>query len=158
SLEPLSFLEGSVDQVTYYHCLSKDFNPWYMKLNDEMDTMFPFQEDGTSSHTGSYTTCWKNRWEIKRFDYCSLQSPDLNPIEHVWNAIKANFQELKACILQEWEKLDLAGLLRTLVASMPDRVQAGIEARGDHTTYQILFFYFHKTYIYIHNKTKFHSI
>ncbi|OAD67756.1 hypothetical protein PHYBLDRAFT_101143, partial [Phycomyces blakesleeanus NRRL 1555(-)] len=70
------------------------------------------------------------------------QSSDLNPIEHVWHALKANVQErkasinnveeLKTCILQEWERLD-PELLCTLVASMLDRVQAVIKACGDHT-------------------------
>ncbi|OAD67223.1 hypothetical protein PHYBLDRAFT_67357 [Phycomyces blakesleeanus NRRL 1555(-)] len=130
-LGPLSFLEGFIDQDAYVNCLSKDFNSWYKKSDGEQKIMFIFQEDGASCHTGSYTTWWKNRWEIKRFDYWPSQSPGLNPIEHVWHALKAN---PKACILQEWERFD-PGLLRTLVASMPDRIRAVIEASGNHITY-----------------------
>ncbi|OAD81268.1 Homeodomain-like DNA binding domain-containing transcription factor [Phycomyces blakesleeanus NRRL 1555(-)] len=74
-----------------------------------------------------WSRVWKNRWEIKCFDYWPSQSPDLNPIERVWHALKANVEELKACILQKWERLD-PGLLCTLVASMLDRVQAVIKA------------------------------
>ncbi|OAD65880.1 hypothetical protein PHYBLDRAFT_153134 [Phycomyces blakesleeanus NRRL 1555(-)] len=106
--------------------------------------MFTFQEGGASCHTGSYTMWWKNRWEIKRFDYWPSQSPDLSPIERVWHALKVNVQErkasinnieeLKACVFQERERLD-PGLRCTLAASMLDRVQEVIKACGDHTTY-----------------------
>ncbi|KAI9006247.1 hypothetical protein CLU79DRAFT_780581 [Phycomyces nitens] len=45
----------------YRFLVSVDRDAHHQKLNEKHVTMFTFQEDGASYHTGSYTTWWKNR-------------------------------------------------------------------------------------------------
>ena len=72
------------------------------------------------------------------------QSPDLNPIEHVWKYLKdqvnqrptrpQNLDALWDALLEEWEKIDV-GFINSLIESMPDRVEAVIDASGGSTKY-----------------------
>lgn len=70
------------------------------------------------------------------------QSPDLNPIEHLWQVLKREVRRHKPKnsaekfrILQEaWEKIPSETLLN-LVHSMPRRCQAVLHANGYATKY-----------------------
>lgn len=70
------------------------------------------------------------------------KSPDLNVIENVWGRIKYNLRatvfeskdHLWAEIVKEWEKTPL-DFIRGLYDSLPDRIEAVIEANGGHTRY-----------------------
>ncbi len=69
-------------------------------------------------------------------------SPDLNPIENVWNDLArrvenkpaSTIQQLQDAIAEEWEATSV-DLLRKLARSMPKRCKAVIDAKGDHTKY-----------------------
>ncbi|GBM88856.1 Transposable element Tcb1 transposase [Araneus ventricosus] len=71
-------------------------------------------------------------------------SPDLNPIEHVWDMLGrriagrsvplGTLHELQQAVLQEWALLTQQTINDT-IASMPRRCQACISARGYHTRY-----------------------
>lgn len=69
-------------------------------------------------------------------------SPDLNPIENLWNDMArrvearpaSTVEELQDVIAEEWERTSLA-YIRKLARSMPERCQAVIDAHGDHTKY-----------------------
>lgn len=70
-------------------------------------------------------------------------SPDLNPIENVWNMLKQNvdnhtFQhtsgpaavkEYMNCFVEEWKHFDVA-MLRKLVDDMPERCKEVIANKG----------------------------
>jgi DDE superfamily endonuclease len=73
-------------------------------------------------------------------------SPDLNPIESVWNWMKdwiqehyddnlRGYNELRAAIIAAWEAVPTAYLLE-LLESMPARCQAVIDANRMHTRYR----------------------
>jgi transposase len=69
-------------------------------------------------------------------------SPDLNPMENLWNTMARRVekyacetvQELQDVVAKEWENLDKTPLL-TLAESMPARCAAVIAAHGWHTKY-----------------------
>jgi transposase len=72
------------------------------------------------------------------------QSPDLNPIEHYWRHLKKQLKSKKqvySSISELWEATEeeLAivnkKMCRELIASMPRRVQAVIQAKGGYTKY-----------------------
>ena len=72
------------------------------------------------------------------------RSPDLNPIEHLWDIMSRTIhrrqvapqtvQELTAALIQVWEEIPQENI-RHLIRSMPRRCSECIQARGGHTHY-----------------------
>ena len=70
------------------------------------------------------------------------QSPDINIIENIWSILKAKVQkrspksenELWAAIEQEYYSIDDSVII-DLYASIPRRLQAVLEAKGEQTKY-----------------------
>ena len=72
------------------------------------------------------------------------QSPDLNPIEHLWNYLKRklnkyeipprDIHELWERVEKKWEAIP-KGVVQDLIASMPRRCAVEVEAKGRHTKY-----------------------
>ena len=71
-------------------------------------------------------------------------SPDLNPLEHLWNVLKrqveqrrpSNIKELKEIALTEWANIP-ENTCSNLVHSMPRRVAAVIAIGGSHMKYRL---------------------
>jgi transposase len=71
-------------------------------------------------------------------------SPDLNPIEHIWDMLGRrmlaleppvqNIRQLEAALHQEWQQLSQQDI-RRLTGGMRRRVEAVIQARGGYTRY-----------------------
>jgi hypothetical protein len=71
-------------------------------------------------------------------------SPDLNPIEHLWDNIDRSIRQnygvfhtvvqLEQTLLHEWEMIPQAEIV-VLITSMPRRLKAVIQARGQNTRY-----------------------
>ncbi|GFW85383.1 transposable element Tcb2 transposase [Trichonephila clavipes] len=71
-------------------------------------------------------------------------SPDLNPMEHVWDALRIriaarlhhleNTQQLKQMLIEEWVLLPQE-MLHQLVLNMRRRCEATIAVRGGHIPY-----------------------
>ena len=100
-------------------------------------------QDGAPSHTARRTREEMSRLGIHPIDWPSF-SPDLNPIESVWDQMKIyidnHYPEVYACsqrfstrlrdIVEEaWNSITSDQLLR-LLRSMPTRCQAVIDADG----------------------------
>ena len=72
------------------------------------------------------------------------RSPDMNPIEHLWDELKrrirdripapGSLQELRIAIEEEWANIPQEVVV-TLIESMNRRMRAVIRARGGNTEY-----------------------
>lgn len=136
---PVIAVKGIINSDRYIDILANTAHPFLSELGEE----YLLQEDNASVHKSGYSDWWKRTHSISTIDWPS-QSPDLNPIENLWqivdNAIRKrpvkpkNTTELQHAIYDEWKKLE-PDLLLKLTDSMPSRIQAVIEANGYATKY-----------------------
>ncbi|GFV91611.1 transposable element Tcb1 transposase [Trichonephila clavipes] len=71
-------------------------------------------------------------------------SPDMNPIEHVWDVLgrrvadrqrpPQTLQELKIALLEKWDRIHLL-VINSLIDSMPQRCSTLLAVNGNHTPY-----------------------
>lgn len=105
---------------------------------------FIFQDDNASCHRSKKVKNFFNRngnSPIKTMN-CPANSPDLNPIENVWNVLKrnidkrrpTNMDELRLAIKESWGEIP-SNLCHELVESMPRHLNAVIKAKGGPTKY-----------------------
>lgn len=102
---------------------------------------FIFQQDNDPKHTANIIKQW---FEQKRINVLKwpAQSPDMNPIEHLWAILKRNLRnhqpsnkkELCEIVATEWHKLKPEDT-QALIESMPRRISALIQAKGGNTKY-----------------------
>lgn len=101
------------------------------------------QHDNARAHSARATVDYLQQQNIRVLPWPSM-SPDLNPIEHLWDHLQrqlnamnprpADAQQLEQCIRQAWQAVNMPTVNR-LIHSMPRRCQAVIDARGGHTQY-----------------------
>ncbi|GFX05042.1 transposable element Tc1 transposase [Trichonephila clavipes] len=99
---------------------------------------FIFMEDNARPHQTLAVEELLEREDITRMDWPAY-SPDLNPIEHVWDALgrriaarlhhPENTQQLKQMLIEEWVLLPQE-MLHELVLSMRRRCEATIAVKG----------------------------
>ncbi|GFV61726.1 transposable element Tcb2 transposase [Trichonephila clavipes] len=99
---------------------------------------FIFMDDNARSHRTLAVEELLGSEDITRMDLPAY-SPDLNPIEHVWDALgrriaarlhhPENTQQLKRMLIAEWALLPQE-MLHQLVLSMRRRCEATITVRG----------------------------
>ena len=135
-------IDGATDQYLYKEIFEDDLIKtieWY-GLNPHQVI---FQHDNDPKHRAKSVQDWlKNQ----PFDVLQWppQSPDLNPIEHLWAILKRRLNqyegppkgvlELWERIEAEWNKIGQEECLK-LIESMPRRIQALLKAKGMWTDY-----------------------
>lgn len=119
-------------------------------IQEAMDSnrSLSLMHDGAPSHSSRATMSELDRRGIVAISWPSF-SPDLNPIEHVWDTMKDYIEEnypdiegssrvlperLRQIVVEAWDSVSTQYLLR-LIESMPARCQAVIDARGGPTPY-----------------------
>ena len=137
----LAFIPTTMTKEVYLDILQNNVKPSARKLG--MLKGFTFQQDKDPKHTAKVVQSWFSSNRVKVLDW-PAQSPDLNPIEHLWNHLDlkirgrpvppTNKQQLEAALQEEWEKID-PNYTRTLVESIPRRIAAVIAAKGHNTKY-----------------------
>lgn len=133
----LEFIDGIMNKELPIKILDENLRQSVRKLR--MGRRFIFQQDGDPKHTAKIVTKWFNENKVKVLDWVG-QSPDLNPIEHLWSHLKrriaarkpSNLKDLKTIIVDEWNQIG-PEVTQKLVESMPRRIQAVIEAKGGST-------------------------
>jgi hypothetical protein len=100
-------------------------------------------EDGAPTHRSKAAQTFRSKNSLETFPH-PAQSPDMNPIEHVWKRLKVlinkhpiqpgNVDELWVALQEEWLNIDHT-FINSLIDSMPNRVQALHRARGGSTKY-----------------------
>ena len=100
-----------------------------------------YQQDNDPKHTSKKARVWFLDNEIGLLDW-PAQSPDLNPIENLWNEVDRRLRQLPGSLSSKddlWAKLQIAwngieaDFCERLVASMPERVNDVIKAKGGYT-------------------------
>lgn len=129
---------GSVDATKYKSdVLEAEVVPFLAENPDVM----AFQHDNAPAHRAASTAQFLASSGIPTLPWPAL-SPDMNPIEHVWDHMKRkiraqnpqNLKELAREIIDSWTKMPQS-YVKKLIFSMPRRIQALIRARGGTTPY-----------------------
>ncbi|MBN3278876.1 TCB1 transposase, partial [Polyodon spathula] len=135
----LAIIGGTMNSALYQRILQENVRPSVRELKLKRSCVT--QQDNDPKHTSKSTSEWLKN---KKFKVLGLptQSPDLNPIENLWNVIKrkmdghkpSNKAELLEFLRQEWHKVTQHQCER-LVESMPRRMKAVLENQGYSTKY-----------------------
>ena len=102
-----------------------------------------FQHDNARPHAARLTQAFMRQERMNVLEWPPY-SPDLNPIEHLWDELgrrvykrqppPANVADLTLALQDEWRNIPMATIAR-LCDSMLRRIQACDRAHGGHTRY-----------------------
>jgi hypothetical protein len=135
-------IDGIMDKKVYHNILVQHAVPSGLRL---IGNNFVFQEDNDPKHSSNYCRNYLRRKEaagVLTMMNWPAQSPDLNPIEQIWELVDRKLDksrvktketlwlELKRC----WESIPVE-VVKKYIDTMPERCRAVIKAKGGHTKY-----------------------
>lgn len=142
-LGPLTRIDGRINSNRYieeiigYHLVP------FVEEFEEENGEYLFQQDNAPIHTSIATRNFMQQTEIPLLPWPG-QSPDLNPIEHLWDELERrirakkenpkNLRELEMFLQECWSQIE-SEVYQKLVNSMENRVKAVIKSRGYPTRY-----------------------
>ena len=143
TLGPAIHVDVTLTHTTYLSIVADHVHPF-------METVFPggsglFQQDNVPCHKAKMVQEWfeehNNEFEVLTWP---PNSPDLNPIQHLWDVLNKqvqsmeapprNLQVLKDLLLTSWCQIPQK-TFRGLVESMPRLVRAVLAAKVGPTQY-----------------------
>ena len=137
----LHIVQGTMNQMKYVEMregrLLRQVTKWFPDKN------FIFQQDGAPCHTGKMSMKWFKTKKIRVLKWPG-NSPDMNPIENVWEVLKNEIHsqpittknELIDQLIKVWfHSKQITNLCKKLIESMPNRIKALKDAKGGQTKY-----------------------
>ncbi|GFU87494.1 transposable element Tcb2 transposase [Trichonephila clavipes] len=113
--------------------------PYAAAIGDD----FILMDDNCRPHRANLVEDFLFEKGIVRMEWPAC-SPDMNPIEHVWDALgrrvagrqphPQTLQELEKALLEEWDRIPQL-LINSLIDSMLQRCSTLLAVRGNHTPY-----------------------
>lgn len=104
---------------------------------------FLLMQDNARPHTAEIVQNYLNEVGVRTMGW-PAKSPDMNPIEHMWDELKkrirsrvhapTTLRELTTAAQEEWDNIP-QDVVEGLIRSMPNRMLSVIQARGGHTKY-----------------------
>ena len=134
-------IEGKMDAPLYVSILEDELQE-SLHFYDKTTANIIFQ-DNDPKHTSKFSKNWfkDNGFTVMKWP---VQSPDLNPIEHLWHHLKKKFNkyenpphslhELWERVEREWNAIDKS-VCQGLIESMPRCVAEVLKAKGGYTKY-----------------------
>lgn len=140
-------IDETLDSQLYIQILQEDLQMSIDEWGIAKDELV-FQHDNDPKHTAKVTKAYLESIGLTEAEgtllYWPAQSPDLNPIEHMWAYLKIKLgkyptrptscEELWKRIICEWYAIPVE-FCRKLISSLPDRLAAVHKAHGKHTKY-----------------------
>ncbi|GFW46607.1 transposable element Tcb2 transposase [Trichonephila clavipes] len=134
------FDAGSVNGTRYCNDI---LLPYVRLFRGAMGLQFLFMDDNAPCHRTVAAEQLLERDDIERMDW-PARSPDLSPIEHVWDFLgrrlavrtlpPVTIREPRLVLQDEWAAMPQQ-LIDTLILSMGRRCETCLAVRGDHTPY-----------------------
>jgi len=134
--------EGRMNSQKYINVLETVLMPSLTRIfgDTNLDGV-KFQQDNAPCHKSATMMRWFRDNNIVLLNW-PAQSPDLNPIEHLWCILKRKIRKhnitsktaLKNALIQESNAISADACAR-LVRSMPQRIAAVIKSKGGPTKY-----------------------
>ncbi|GFV20509.1 transposable element Tc3 transposase [Trichonephila clavipes] len=134
------FDAGSVNGTRY---CNEILLPYVRLFRDAMGLQFLFLDDNAPCHRTVAAEQLLESEDIERMDW-PARSPDLNPIEHVWDFLgrrlvartlpPVTIRELRFALQDEWAAMPQQ-LIDTLILSMGRRCETCLAVTGDHISY-----------------------
>lgn len=134
------FARGGITAVRYRNeILEPIVRPYAGAVGDD----FILMQDNARPHTARVSMAFLADEGITVMNW-PARSPDLNPIEHVWDMLSRRVrgrqnppdtvQTLANALVQEWQAIPQNDIIR-LIRSMPRRCRECVNARGGHISY-----------------------
>ncbi len=131
-------IEHCLNATAYLSIVADHVHPFMTTVHPSSDGYF--QQDNAPCHKAQIISDWflehDNEFSLLKWP---PQSPDLNPIEHLWNVVEreicimdmqpTNLQQLRDAIMSIWTNIS-EECFQYLVESMPRRIKAVLKAKG----------------------------
>lgn len=131
---------------TSLHTCSKTINaPYYTNIlathllpSMPTSSRYLFQHDNATPHIARHTQAWLAAFAVNVLPNWPPNSPELNPIEHVWSWMAAyvnnkrprNRTEMKRYIRLAWQQIPQK-VIQAYISNLPALMQRVISANGD---------------------------
>ncbi|KAG1925776.1 hypothetical protein F2P79_025309 [Pimephales promelas] len=138
-LSPLVPIGHRLNATAYPSIVSDHVHPFMATMSPSSDGYF--QQDNAPCHKAAIISNWflehDNELTVLKWP---PQSPDLNPIEHLWDVVEqelhpTNLHQLQDAIRSIWANISKE-CFQHLVESMPRRIKAVLKVKEGQTQYK----------------------